>query len=127
VASVAVSTPAVDHPREVEDPDGLHLELYPCEQAGLLWVTAFGEPALHDGLLAEHSQLRFAFGAARHAVIGIGSVHHVAWRMADSEEQLAWRGRVAALGLRPTPVSIYVRAGSKRSFASRRSSGIRVG
>jgi glyoxalase family protein len=103
VASVAVSTPAVGAPREVEDPDGLHLELYPGEQAELLWVTAFGEPSLYEGLLAERSQLRFAYGAARHAVIGIGSVHHIAWRMADAEEQLAWRERVAAMGLRPTP------------------------
>ena len=116
VASVAVSTPAVDEPSEIEDPDGLHLELYPGDQAELLWVTAFGEPALYDGLLAEHSQLRFAFGAARQAAIGIGRVHHIAWRMADSDEQLAWRERVAAMGLRPTPAldrkyfeSIYFR------------------
>ena len=102
-ASVALATPAVGEPREVEDPDGLRLELHPGEQAELLWVTAFGEPDLYDGLLAERSQLRFAFGAAQHAVVGTGSVHHIAWRMTDADEQLAWRERAAGMGLRPTP------------------------
>lgn len=47
---------------------------------------------------------------------GAGTVHHVAWRTADDEEQLAWRERIAAQGLYVTPVrdrryfrSIYFR------------------
>jgi glyoxalase family protein len=67
-------------------------------------VSAYGEPALYGELLADHSQLRFAFGAPGHGTVGAGSVHHHAWRMADGDEQLAWRERVASLGLRPTPV-----------------------
>lgn len=105
VASVALSTPAVEEPQEVEDPDGLHLELHPGGRAALLGVRAFGEPSLYEDLLAADSQLHFAFGAAGNAVIGVGSVHHIAWRMADAAEQLAWRERVAAIGLRPTPVN----------------------
>ena len=35
---------------------------------------------------------------------GIGSVHHLAWRVEDSERQLAMRARVEAAGARPTPV-----------------------
>ena len=35
---------------------------------------------------------------------GIGSVHHVAWRVDDEETQLAVRGRVATAGRRPTEV-----------------------
>ncbi len=35
---------------------------------------------------------------------GTGAVHHVAYRVAGDEEQLAVRGRVAAAGAHPTPV-----------------------
>jgi glyoxalase family protein len=34
---------------------------------------------------------------------GTGGVHHVAWRVADTPEELAVRDRVARAGLRPTP------------------------
>jgi glyoxalase family protein len=34
---------------------------------------------------------------------GTGSVHHVAWRVKDSEEQMALREGIANAGLRPTP------------------------
>jgi glyoxalase family protein len=34
---------------------------------------------------------------------GTGSVHHVAWRVKDTEEQMAVRERIASAGLRPTP------------------------
>jgi glyoxalase family protein len=47
---------------------------------------------------------------------GAGTVHHVAWRTADDEQQLAWREKIAAQGLYVTPVkdrryfrSIYFR------------------
>ena len=35
---------------------------------------------------------------------GIGSIHHLAWRVDDEEHQLAVRTRVEAAGRRPTPV-----------------------
>ncbi|GAC1614589.1 MAG: ring-cleaving dioxygenase [Candidatus Dormibacteraceae bacterium] len=35
---------------------------------------------------------------------GRGGVHHVAFRVRDSETQLQWRARIAAAGLQPTPV-----------------------
>ncbi|HXQ34309.1 MAG TPA: ring-cleaving dioxygenase [Anaerolineales bacterium] len=34
---------------------------------------------------------------------GTGSVHHVAWRVMDSEEQILLRDGIASAGLRPTP------------------------
>lgn len=34
---------------------------------------------------------------------GTGGVHHVAWRMRDSDEELALRGAIARAGLQPTP------------------------
>jgi glyoxalase family protein len=34
---------------------------------------------------------------------GTGSVHHVAWRVADSNEQMRLREMIAGAGLRPTP------------------------
>ena len=47
---------------------------------------------------------------------GAGTVHHIAWRTADDERQLAWQQEIARLGIRVTPVmdrqyfrSIYFR------------------
>ena len=47
---------------------------------------------------------------------GAGTVHHIAWRTPDDEEQLAWRTELIAVGNEPTPVidrnyfnSIYFR------------------
>jgi glyoxalase family protein len=48
--------------------------------------------------------------------MGVGTVHHVAWRTRDEAEQLEWIERLHSFGLRPTPVqnrtyfkSIYFR------------------
>ena len=48
--------------------------------------------------------------------MGIGAVHHVAWRTADRDEQERWRGVIAAAGFEVTPIldrqyfeSIYFR------------------
>ncbi|HXH07282.1 MAG TPA: ring-cleaving dioxygenase [Vicinamibacterales bacterium] len=40
----------------------------------------------------------------RRGVWGVGSVHHLAWRVDDEEHQLAVRARVESAGARPTPV-----------------------
>jgi glyoxalase family protein len=42
--------------------------------------------------------------AERLGAWGVGTVHHVAFRVTDEEEQLAVRQRVQELGARPTPV-----------------------
>ena len=54
--------------------------------------------------------------AARHAHVGIGGVHHVAFRTPNEEEHRAWQERLARAGVGPTPVidryyfrSIYFR------------------
>jgi len=39
----------------------------------------------------------------RHGQWGIGGVHHVAWRVKDTGEELALRATIEAAGLRPTP------------------------
>ncbi|HWQ12106.1 MAG TPA: ring-cleaving dioxygenase [Roseiflexaceae bacterium] len=39
----------------------------------------------------------------RRGVVGAGVTHHVAWRMRDSDEEMALQERIAQLGLRPTP------------------------
>jgi glyoxalase family protein len=41
---------------------------------------------------------------ARRGAWGVGSVHHLAWRVADDEHQAAMRARVEAAGANPTPV-----------------------
>lgn len=39
----------------------------------------------------------------RRGIVGAGTVHHVAWRMADDREQLALHDAVETAGLHPTP------------------------
>lgn len=41
---------------------------------------------------------------ARRGAWGVGSVHHLAWRVDDEAHQLALRARVEAVGQHPTPV-----------------------
>jgi glyoxalase family protein len=41
---------------------------------------------------------------ARHGRISAGTVHHVAWRVADDESQRAWRKRLVEIHLNVTPV-----------------------
>jgi glyoxalase family protein len=43
-------------------------------------------------------------GGARRGAWGVGSVHHLAWRVDDDAHQLAVRERIAHAGRRPTPV-----------------------
>jgi glyoxalase family protein len=38
------------------------------------------------------------------AQVGIGGIHHVAFRVPDDETHLHWQQRLTSLGLRPTPV-----------------------
>ena len=42
--------------------------------------------------------------ASRRGAWGVGSIHHLAWRVDDQAHQLALRDRIDALGRRPTPV-----------------------
>jgi len=44
-----------------------------------------------------------ALPGERRGAWGTGGVHHVAWRVRDSDEQMAVRAAVAAAGLSPTP------------------------
>jgi len=53
---------------------------------------------------------------ASHGISGAGTIHHIAWRTANDEEQLNWRVKIAKYGLHPTEVvdrnyfhSIYFR------------------
>ncbi|HVT88325.1 MAG TPA: ring-cleaving dioxygenase [Tepidisphaeraceae bacterium] len=53
---------------------------------------------------------------ARHGNIGAGAVHHIAFRVADDEQQKAWHGEIIQAGLNVSPVmdrtyfhSIYFR------------------
>jgi glyoxalase family protein len=55
-------------------------------------------------------------GHRQRGQIGPGAVHHVAWRVANEDEQLAWQSKLAESGVGVTPVrdrkyfrSIYFR------------------
>jgi len=114
--SIGLATPSVIEECEAEDPDGLRLRLYPAEEPSLRHVVAIGNPQLYAGLVAEDAPLRFAEPTDELALIGPGTVHHVAWRAADDDEQQVWLQRLGEIGLHPTPVqdrqyfrSIYFR------------------
>lgn len=71
--------------------------------------------AVGEGLPGALVDVRAASSVER-GHVAVGSVHHVAWRTPTDDEQLAWRERLAALGLHVTPVmdrqyfkSIYFR------------------
>lgn len=71
--------------------------------------------ALGDGRAGALLDIRCIPGFWQGAV-AVGTVHHIAWRAADDEQQRAWRERLAALDLNVTPIldrtyfrSIYFR------------------
>jgi glyoxalase family protein len=114
--SIALVAPGQEERREVEDPDGLRLELIPGERPALHYVTAYGNPDVYSGLVSDNAPLRFAEPPGRTALIGAGTAHHVAWRADDEDEEVAWQDRLEAIGLRPTAIqdrkyfrSIYFR------------------
>jgi glyoxalase family protein len=102
--SISLETPLVDEESEVDDPDGLHLRLYPGAAPRLRDVTVIGNPDLYAGLFAGDAPLHFADPLEEPALIGAGTTHHIAWRTRDDAEQHAWLERLAEVGLRPTPV-----------------------
>jgi glyoxalase family protein len=102
--SISLETPLVDEESEVDDPDGLHLRLYPGAAPRLRDVTVIGNPDLYAGLFAGDAPLHFAEPLEEPALIGAGTTHHIAWRTKDDAEQHAWLERLAEVGLRPTPV-----------------------
>ncbi|HEY3473226.1 MAG TPA: ring-cleaving dioxygenase [Anaerolineales bacterium] len=59
----------------------------------------YGAEAGGSGKLIEIKELP----GERRGQLGTGSVHHVAWRVNDSEEQMALREMLLRGGLRPTP------------------------
>jgi glyoxalase family protein len=101
--SVGLETPGVAIKTELEDPDGLHLRLYPAAEPALRDVTMIGNPALYAGLLDEAAPILFAAPIEEAALIGTGSAHHVAWRVSGATEQQLWLERLEEVGLRPTP------------------------
>ena len=114
--SIGLGSPNVGEETEIDDPDGLHLRLYPADAPALRDVVVIGNPDLYAGLFSPDAPLQFAEPVEEPALIGAGVTHHIAWRAADAAEQNAWLQRLTELGLRPTPVqdrkyfeSIYFR------------------
>jgi glyoxalase family protein len=102
--SIGLETPLAEEESEVEDPDGLHLRLYPGEAPRLRDVMVIGNPDLYAGLFAEDAPLHFAEPLEEAALIGAGTTHHIAWRAKDDTDEQSWLARLTELGLRPTPV-----------------------
>ena len=102
--SIGLLTPQVTEEVEVQDPDGLRLRLHPAEEVGLRDVVVIGNPDLYVGVFAEDAPLSFAEPVEEPALIGAGTTHHIAWRVADDVEEETWLERLTEVGLRPTPV-----------------------
>jgi glyoxalase family protein len=85
-----------DHSATLEVLDNLGFEL--IAEEGSIRRLATGDRG--PGTIV---QLR-TIGGFVQGVSGTGTVHHVAWRVADDAAQLALRDRVRAAGLDPTPV-----------------------
>jgi glyoxalase family protein len=114
--SIGFETPHVTEAVELQDPDGLRLRVEPGETPRLRDVAVIGNPDLYAGLFDEDAPLSFAEPMEDAALIGPGTTHHIAWRVAGDDEQAAWLERLSELGLRPTSVqdrkyfrSIYFR------------------
>ena len=77
--------------------------------AGPLGFANFGEEdgwhrfGVGDGGSGKHIELREMPGTSRGSW-GVGTMHHVAWRVADDETELAVRERLTAAQRRPTEV-----------------------
>jgi len=102
--SIGLESPLFTAETVLEDPDGLRLRVYPGEAPRLHDVAVIGNPDLYAGLFAEDAPLQFAEPLEELALIGAGTTHHMAWRVAGDEEARAWLERLTDLGLRPTPV-----------------------
>jgi glyoxalase family protein len=102
--SIGLASPNVAEETEIDDPDGLHLRLYPAAVPGLRDVAVIGNPDLYAGLFDPDAPLTFAEPVEEAALIGAGTTHHIAWRTPDATEQKAWLERLTEVGLRPTPV-----------------------
>jgi glyoxalase family protein len=116
LTSIGIDSPSVGDVRELEDPDGLQLRVVPADSPGLRDVVVIGNPDLYAGLFEDDAPLQFAQPFEEPALIGAGTVHHVAWRVADDAELGLWHDRLTEVGLRPSPVqdrkyfhSIYFR------------------
>ena len=101
--SIGLASPSVGQETELDDPDGLHLRLYPAEPS-LRDVAVIGNPDLYAGLFSPDAPLQFADPVEEAALVGAGTTHHIAWRTPDAAQQDAWLERLLELGLRPTPV-----------------------
>jgi glyoxalase family protein len=102
--SIGLATPHVGEPVELRDPDGLRLRLEPAEAPALHDVVVIGNSDLYAGLFAEDAPLGFAEPMDEPALIGAGTAHHIAWRVASDDDQRLWLERLAEVGLRPTTV-----------------------
>jgi glyoxalase family protein len=60
--------------------------------------------AVGAGGTGEYVDVREVPSDTRRGAWGVGSIHHLAWRVADQAEQLAVRTQVDNAGRRPTPV-----------------------
>ena len=60
--------------------------------------------AVGAGGTGEYLDVREVPPETRRGAWGVGSIHHLAWRVADEAEQLAVRRQVDGAGRRPTPV-----------------------
>ncbi len=105
---------AVPEPHQLRGMDTVHLwerDLEPTSAllSGILGFARLGEAdgwarfGLGKGSVAGAMVEIRALPKERRGRWGTGGVHHVAWRVHDTDEQIALRERIEQAGLRPTP------------------------
>lgn len=102
---------------------GVTLTVGDGEASAALLAETLGFPLLEEGTGGRYrfdggrgARVELAATGEGFGRIAAGTVHHVAWRVADEAEQLAWRQRLLDAGMQVTPVldrqyfkSIYFR------------------
>jgi glyoxalase family protein len=80
----------------------------PARSAGLLEALGFTRRTEGGAWVAQgvsrHGVIHYDPPPAGRALPGAGTVHHVAWSVADDAELAAWRAVVRNAGARPTPI-----------------------
>ena len=106
--------PLFAHAADIDNPlaiRGMHgVRAYsadPARSAPLLGDVLGMEPESEGGWMARgdrrHSLVIYDEPPQQAGQVGAGTTHHIAFTIRNGEEQI-WRDRVAAAGLRPTPV-----------------------
>jgi glyoxalase family protein len=105
---LVADAPDVDEQLSIRGLHGVHLYGADPSRSAPVLGDVLGARRQGDGRwLARgerrHGRIAYEAAPAEVGILGAGTVHHIAFTIREGEQE-AWRSRVAAAGLRPTPV-----------------------